>query len=161
VRKVWFSMFTPQKGALSPEILTWDERKRAVTELLRLQTLYPKLDMVSGAIREFLHPPSSPGECIFARTTEIISADLKTKVSPCQYGGNPDCSQCGCVASVGMAALGHHKLGGLVQVGSIYNASLAVGRVVQKLRGAPSGPEPPDSPSRAPIVQDPKPNRAA
>lgn len=160
-RKVWFSMFTPQKGALSPEILTWDERKRAVTELLRLQTLYPKLDMVPGAIREFLHPPSSPGECIFAQTTEILSADLKTKVSPCQYGGNPDCSQCGCVASVGMAALGHYRLGGLVQVGSIFHASHAVGRAVQKFRRVPSRAEPPDSGSPLPNGQTSKPNRAA
>jgi MoaA/NifB/PqqE/SkfB family radical SAM enzyme len=161
VRKVWFSMFTPQKGALSPEILTGDERKRAVVELLRLQTLYPKLDMTPGAIREFLHPPSSPGECIFAQTTEIISADLKTRVSPCQFGGNPDCSQCGCVASVGLAALGHYKLGGLVQVGAIFNASHAVGRAVQKFRSTPSHPDPPDSQPRSPIVQDPEPNRAA
>jgi len=41
VRKVWFSMFTPQKGAEAPEILTRNERKLAVAELLRLQTLYP------------------------------------------------------------------------------------------------------------------------
>jgi MoaA/NifB/PqqE/SkfB family radical SAM enzyme len=161
IRKVWFSIFTSQKGAKAPEILSQDERKLAVAELLRLQEIYPKLDMTPGAIREFLHPPCSPAECIFAQTTETVSADLKTRISPCQFGGNPDCSQCGCMASMGMAALGHYKLGGLVQVGNIFNASHAVGRAVHKLRSAPFHPEPPDSQSRAPILHDPERNRAA
>ncbi len=150
IKKVWFSMFTPQKGAEALEILSLDERKRAVEELLRLQLLYPKLDMTSGAIREFLHPPSSPEKCIFAQTTEIISADLKTRVSPCQFGGDPDCSQCGCIASMGMAALGHYKLGRVIPVGALFNASHTVGEAIRKLRGESTGsqtgsPQPPDS----------------
>ncbi|HZD09264.1 MAG TPA: hypothetical protein VE176_13500 [Candidatus Limnocylindrales bacterium] len=28
--------------------------------------------------------------CIFAQTTHTISADLKSKITPCQFGGNPD-----------------------------------------------------------------------
>lgn len=164
IKKVWFSMFTPQTGAEALEILSGDERKRAVEELLRLQSLYPKLDMTSGTIREFLHPPSSPDKCVFAQTTEIISADLKTKVSPCQFGGNPDCSQCGCIASMGMAAVGHHKLGGLVSLGAIFNASRAIGKAVEKLRDDLSGPqsgdpEPPDS--RSAGWRDPESESAA
>lgn len=150
IKKVWFSIFTPQKGAEDLEILSPDERKRAVEELLRLKLMYPKLDMTTGTIRELLHPPSSPAECIFARTTEIISADLKTKVSPCQFGGDPDCSQCGCIASMGMAAVGHYKLGGLVQLGAIFNASQAIGRAVQKSGGQTNG-----RPSPGSLVQDP------
>jgi MoaA/NifB/PqqE/SkfB family radical SAM enzyme len=156
IRKIWFSMFTPQQGAADPEILSPHERKLAVAELLRLQRIYPKLDMTPGAIREFLHPPSSPAECIFAQTTETLSADLKTRISPCQFGGNPDCSQCGCMASMGMAAVGHYKLGGLVPVGSIFKASHAVGRAVEKLRQETSHTEPPSS-----ALRDPEPNRAA
>ncbi|HKT50288.1 MAG TPA: radical SAM protein [Candidatus Angelobacter sp.] len=134
IKKVWFSMFTPQIGADDPEILSPAERRQAVIEMLRLRELYPKLDMVEGMIREFMAPPESPGKCIFARTTEIISADLKTRVSPCQFGGTPDCSQCGCVASMGMAAVGHHKLAGLVSLGSIYRASSALGNRVREFR---------------------------
>src|SRR6476646_4485060 len=155
-RKIWFSMFTPQKGAAAPEILSHDERKLAVAELLRLQGIYPKLDMTPGAIREFLHPPSSPAECIFAQTTETVSADLKTRILPCQFGGNPDCSQCGCMVSMGMAAVGHYKLAGLVPVGSIFNASHAVGRAMEKLRQEPSHTGP-----RSSALRDPEPNRAA
>jgi MoaA/NifB/PqqE/SkfB family radical SAM enzyme len=133
IKKVWFSIFTPQQGASDLEILSAAERRKAVQELLRLRTLYPKLDNHERAIREFLHPPASPHECIFAQTTEILSADLKTRVTPCQFGGKPDCSQCGCVASMGLAAVGHHKLGGLINVGAIYWASLKFGKVAGKL----------------------------
>ena len=40
-------------------------------------------------IDEIAHPPSNPSECIFARTTETISADLTTQITPCQFGGTP------------------------------------------------------------------------
>ncbi len=138
IKKVWFSMFTPQTGGDDKEILSQSERRQAVDEMLRLRKLYPKLDMGERMIREFMAPPVSPRQCIFARTTEIISADLKTRVGPCQFGGNPDCSQCGCVASMGMAAVGHHKLAGLVSLGSIYNASSAVGERVRGFRAKAS-----------------------
>ena len=49
----------------------------------------------------YLKPPQNPEECIFAKTTECLSADLKRAITPCQYGGDPDCTQCGCMASVG------------------------------------------------------------
>jgi MoaA/NifB/PqqE/SkfB family radical SAM enzyme len=135
IRKVWFSMFTPQQGASDLEILSADERRRAVAEMLRLRRLYPKLDMREGAIRAFLNPPGSPGECIFAQTTEILSADLKTRVTPCQFGGTPDCSQCGCMASMGLAAVGNHRLGGVINVGWIYRASRKIGEAAGKLTG--------------------------
>lgn len=134
VKKVWFSIFTPQEGASDLELLSGEERLKAVDEMLRLRKLYPKLDMGEGMIREFLRPPASPEQCIFAKTTDVISADLKTRVAPCQFGGTPDCSQCGCVASMGMAAVGHYKLAGLVSLGSIYKASYGIGQKVQIFR---------------------------
>ncbi len=136
INKVWFSIFTPQAGAEGLEILSAGERKNAVTELLRLRRLYPKLDMTEGAILSFLAPPSSPQDCIFARTTKVLSADLKTRVQPCQFGGTPDCSQCGCYASAGMTAIGDHKLGGVVRVGTIFNVSQRIGNAVQKLKSS-------------------------
>jgi len=115
-----------------------------VAEMLRLRTLYPKLDMHERAIREFLRPPASPNECIFAQTTDVLSADLKTRVTPCQFGGTPDCSQCGCVASMGLAAVGHHKLGGFISVGGLYWASLKIGEAAGNLAGRlPPRPRPP------------------
>jgi MoaA/NifB/PqqE/SkfB family radical SAM enzyme len=135
INKVWFSLFTPQIGATGPEILTPEQRAFVVDELLRLQPLYPILDMREGLIREILSPPKSPKDCIFARTTHTISADLKTKITPCQFGGEPDCSQCGCIASMGLAAVGHHRVLGPITAGGLFYASDKVGKSWRSMKG--------------------------
>src|SRR5580765_1743094 len=136
VKKIWMSMFTPQLGATDPEILTAEERTPATAELLRLRRLFPALDMPGGRIQEFLRPPASPEECILAQTTHTISADLKSRITPCQFGGNPDCSQCGCIASMALAAVGNHKVALGVTAGDIYWASSSLGRVLQRKKRA-------------------------
>ena len=80
-------------------------------------------------------PPAKPAECIFANTTRTITADLKSRVSPCQFGGNPDCSQCGCIASAGLNSIGKMKLPGGISVGWLYEQSLLVGTRVAAMRG--------------------------
>src|SRR5882724_9569584 len=117
VQKIWMSIFTPQRGATNIEILTADERRRVVETLLSLREVRPKLDMPARVIQEFLAPPESPERCIFAKSTRTLSADFKTQVTPCQFGGDPDCSNCGCLASMGMAAVGNHKLVGALTIG--------------------------------------------
>jgi sulfatase maturation enzyme AslB (radical SAM superfamily) len=134
IRKIWFSMFTPQIGEVAAEILVPEQRHQCVTELLRLRTDYPKLDMYEAQIREFVRPPKSPDDCIFAQTTTTISADLKTLIEPCQLGGNPDCSQCGCVASMGLAAVGHYQLGMGLTAGKIFHVSHKAGAQIRKWR---------------------------
>ncbi len=128
VAKVWFSLFTPQRGATDPEILNPQQRRTVIAELSRLRPKFPVLDMPDAVIREISSPPSSPRECIFARTTETISADLKTLITPCQFGGDPDCEQCGCIASMGLAAVGHHKVAGPLTAGRIFMASDRFGK---------------------------------
>ena len=86
-------------------------------------------------IEAYTEPPSSPDQCVFARTTRTLTADLKTRVDPCQFGGNPDCSQCGCIASAGLNAIGRYKLPGGVRIGWIYDASYKVGNIVAAMRG--------------------------
>jgi MoaA/NifB/PqqE/SkfB family radical SAM enzyme len=136
INKVWFSLFTPQIGATGPEILTPEQRVFVVNDLLRLRKLYPILDMAEGLVREILSPPDSPEDCIFARTTHTISADLKTKITPCQFGGEPDCSQCGCIASMGLAAVGHHRVLGPITAGGLFYASDKVGKSWRAMKGA-------------------------
>jgi MoaA/NifB/PqqE/SkfB family radical SAM enzyme len=145
VRRVWFSLFTPQRGAVGPEILTPAQRVFVVEELLRLRPLYPVLDMQEQVIREILSPPRSPAECIFARTTHTLSADLKTKITPCQFGGDPDCSQCGCMASMGLAAVGHHRVLGALTAGHLFRASDRIGEAFKRTKSvfAAPAPEPP------------------
>ena len=90
IRKVWFSLFTPQIGDDLPEMLSPYERSQAISDMTELRKRYPKLDMPEGLIRQFASPPDNPKNCVFALTTKTISADLKTAITPCQFGGNPD-----------------------------------------------------------------------
>jgi hypothetical protein len=141
VKKIWFSMFTPQVGEVLPEILNPAERARAIAELLQLREQYPKLEMPKGMLKQFAAPPESPEKCVFARTTATISADLRTEITPCQFGGQPDCSSCGCVASMALAAVAAHKLFGLIPVGAIFETSIRIGEA----RGRRAEPVPVDN----------------
>jgi hypothetical protein len=85
-------------------------------------------------IQEIASPPRNPDECIFARTTGIISADLRTRVTPCQFGGEPDCTQCGCIASMGLAAVGHYRVAGPLTAGQIFMASDRLGKSWRNLQ---------------------------
>ena len=127
VKRVWMSIFTPQRGAVGPEILTGEQRAQVIDDLLRLTENYPVLEMPRALIEEYRRPPQSPEECIFARTTLNYSADLKTRITPCQFGGDPDCSRCGCIASAGLAAVGHHKLLPGITAGKILIVSQLLG----------------------------------
>ena len=133
--KIWMSLFTPQVGETSYEILPKPLRARVISELNGLRATHPKLSMTKGMIETYAEPPSSPDHCLFARTTRTVTADLKTRVNPCQFGGNPDCSQCGCIASAGLNAIGRHQLPGGVRIGWIYDASHKVGNMVAAMRG--------------------------
>ncbi len=135
VLKVWFSAFTPQRGATDPEVLSDSQRAAVIDDLQQLRLKYPMLDMPEAVIREFRSPPHNPKECIFARTTKSISADLRTDISPCQFGGDPDCERCGCIASMGLAAVGHYRVLGRLTAGSIFMASDRIGREWKCLSG--------------------------
>ena len=132
IRKVWFSLFTPQRGDQLPEMLQPQERAQAIADMLVLRREFPKLDMPEGLVRQFATPPSNPRDCVFALTTQTLSADLKTKIVPCQFGGDPDCSSCGCVASMGLAAVAAHRLAGIIPVGAIFKASIKIGQARSK-----------------------------
>jgi len=133
-RKIWISLYTPQIGEVSAERLTPADRARVVADLMALRLRYPKLEAPKGLIDVYANPPASPEECVFARTTASISADLKTRITPCQFGGAPDCSNCGCIASAGLAALARHQLWGFIPVGSLFTGSVRIGEHVRRLR---------------------------
>jgi len=44
IRKVWFSLFTPQVGDRLPEILQPEERRQAIADMLALRQEFLKLD---------------------------------------------------------------------------------------------------------------------
>jgi len=134
VEKIWISLYTPQIGEISEERLRPDDRARVVNDLMALRLRYPKLALPRGLIEVYADPPASPDDCVFARTTATISADLTTKITPCQYGGAPDCTQCGCIASAGLAAVARHELFGFIPVAMIFNGSLKVGQQMRRMR---------------------------
>jgi sulfatase maturation enzyme AslB (radical SAM superfamily) len=133
--KVWFSIFTPQVGETSYEILPKTARQQVVRDLLDIRETYPKLSMTKYAIEGFLNPPLNPNDCVFANLTRTITADLKTRVGPCQFGGNPDCSQCGCLASAGLNAINKFKAPGGIPLQRIYEGSMKIGNVIAAMRG--------------------------
>ncbi len=138
IEKVWFSLFTPQRGDRLPEILTPEERAHAIADMLSLRRWFPKLDMAPELIRQFAKPPASPADCVFALTTETLSADLTTRITPCQFGGNPDCGSCGCVASMGLAAIADYKLAGILPVGVLFRTSIKIGQLRGQRRDEPA-----------------------
>jgi sulfatase maturation enzyme AslB (radical SAM superfamily) len=140
---IWVSLYTPQIGELSAERLSVDDRASVVRQLFDLRERYPKLWMPKGLISVYADPPRSPDTCVFAQTTECVSADFRTRITPCQFGGKPDCEQCGCIASAGLKAVARHKLAGTIPVGRIFDASLAVGRTMRGLRESLASPRRP------------------
>ena len=138
VRKIWISLYTPQIGEVSAERLLPADRAQVVADLKALRMKYPKLEAPIGLIDAYAHPPDSPDECVFARTTTSISADLTTKITPCQFGGVPDCQNCGCVASAGLAALGRYTVMGFIPVGALFTGSVRIGEQMRRLRPAPA-----------------------
>jgi MoaA/NifB/PqqE/SkfB family radical SAM enzyme len=134
VSTIWFSLYTPQIGEQSAERLTAADRRIVIRTLHDLTARYEKIQMPKGLLNALATPPSSPGDCIFAQTTECISADFEKRITPCQFGGNPDCAECGCMASAGLKAVGNHRLPGGIEVGGIFRASFAIGETMRSLR---------------------------
>ncbi len=136
VRKIWFSLFTPQEGDGSEERLTPEDRTRVLRELGELRT-FPKVHMPQIVLDGYRRPPASPGECAFAQLTTCISADLTTRITPCQFGGRPVCGECGCMASAGFAAVSRYKVAGLVPISGILSVSRKLGATIARLGHSP------------------------
>jgi MoaA/NifB/PqqE/SkfB family radical SAM enzyme len=136
VSQIWFSLYTPQMGEISAERLTNADRQRVVDELTALRTKYPKLRLPKRLIECYAHPPHSPDECVFAKTTACVSSSFEKPIMPCQFGGNPDCANCGCIASAGLSAVGRHTLPGGLRVGALLDTSVRIGARVRAIREA-------------------------
>ena len=136
IERIWMSLYTPQIGEESDERLRPADRKQVIHDLLALRLRFPKLQINEETLAVYEAPPRSPEECLFARVTTSISADLTTKITPCQFGGTPDCSNCGCLASAGLGAIGRHKLMGVIPIDTLFNRSLQIGARVRQRRTA-------------------------
>jgi hypothetical protein len=81
-----------------------------------------------------LRPPENPDDCLFAKMSANYSADLKSRVEPCVFGGTPDCSQCGCTISSALHWIKTEKVVGPFKVGHFVSGSINAGLFVNKLR---------------------------
>jgi len=135
VNRIWVSLYTPQIGESSAEMLTPDDRKVVARELPLLEKRFPKLHVNAGIARAFLHPPKNPKDCLFAKMSANYTADLETRVEPCIFGGQPDCSQCGCIASSALHWIRSVTVAGPLKVGHFVSSSVNMGRLVNRIRG--------------------------
>jgi hypothetical protein len=110
------------------------EKPIVVSELDRLHRQFPGIRLNWRMLEAFLNPPGRPDNCGFARLTHTVSADLKSPIEPCQFGGTPDCSQCGCLATMGLEAVLNYRLPVGVRVRTFFDASMAVGETVRRVR---------------------------
>lgn len=134
VRKILVSTYTPQVGEHSPEMLTAEHRAYIAAQMERWRRQYPKVLVNQFFASSLMHTPASPKQCTFARMSVNYTADLSTRVEPCILGGAPDCSQCGCAASVGIEALRLVPLKAGLRVGHLVDVSVGCGTFVNKIR---------------------------
>jgi organic radical activating enzyme len=139
VDRIWVSVYTPQVGEQSPEMLTQQDREVLAHQLPSLSLRYRKLLFNEGLAQALIRPPKNPDECVFAKMSANYSADLETRVEPCVFGGTPDCSQCGCAISLGLHWIGSIKLAGPVKIDHFIAGSVNVGLAINRLRSSSSG----------------------
>ena len=138
--RIWVSVYSPQIGEQSPEMLRAEDRERLARELPSLGKRYPKLLFHEGLAKAFLHPPKNPDSCLFAKMSANFSADFETRVEPCVFGGTPDCSQCGCAASIGMHWVRGVKVAGPVKIDHFIGSSVKLGLLANRLRSRAAKP---------------------
>jgi len=136
VDRIWVSVYTPQIGEQAPEILTPADRETLARELPILYEKYPKFLFKKGMAETLIRPPKDPGDCLFAKMSANYSADLKSRVEPCVFGGSPDCSQCGCSVSTALHWIRTEKVAGPLRVGHFISGSINTGLFVNKLRSS-------------------------
>jgi len=140
VDHIWVSLYTPQLGESTPEILSPQDRLQIAQELPALRRQYPKLLMNEGIAKAFVDPPANPQQCIFSKMSLNYSADLRTRVEPCVFGGTPDCRQCGCSISSALQWIDGIRLLGPLKIGHLVRSSIRVGSLVARLSASSRHP---------------------
>jgi hypothetical protein len=141
VNRIWVSLYTPQQGEQTPEMLMPEDRACVARVLPPLRERYPKFLMSPGIAQALLEPPHDPEECLFAKMSTNYSADLQSRVEPCIFGGTPDCAQCGCVISSGLHYAQGVKIAGPLKIRHLVKASVAIGSFVNRFRKVPGKPD--------------------
>jgi MoaA/NifB/PqqE/SkfB family radical SAM enzyme len=140
-RSIWMSTYTPQVGEKTPEMLTPEAKQRLIPKVPEWRKRYPKLLMFGKSGEAFARPPENPSKCTFATMSANYSADLKTRVEPCIFGGTPDCKQCGCAISIALHCLQDYRLKGPLKAGHFVRGSMRIGGFVKRFRPSLAEPD--------------------
>jgi MoaA/NifB/PqqE/SkfB family radical SAM enzyme len=140
VNRIWVSLYTPQIGEQTPEMLTAENRQFIAEQLSALCKKYPKLLTTDGIGRAIVEPPKNPDDCLFSKMSANYSADLQSRVEPCVFGGAPDCSQCGCAISSGLHWIKGIKFAGPLKIDHFVQSSINIGLLANRLRAHPLQP---------------------
>ena len=132
VNRIWVSVYTPQMNEDSTERLTAENRQQLAEYFVTSGHRYEKLTMHKGLMDAFTAPPAGPSGCLFAKLSVNYTADLRSRVEPCVFGGNPNCAECGCSMTMGMHWLGDIKVAGPLRARHLIEGSVAVGRIVNR-----------------------------
>jgi hypothetical protein len=135
VNRIWVSLYSPQAGERSLEKLKPEERQFLGHKLAALRVRYPKLLMNEGIAASLISPPRNPDECLFAKMTANFSADLRSRVEPCVFGGTPDCSQCGCAITSGLHWIRTVPVAGSLKINHFIEGSIRVGLMINRIHG--------------------------
>jgi MoaA/NifB/PqqE/SkfB family radical SAM enzyme len=150
VNRIWVSVYTPQIGEQSVETLTPADRVELARQLPRIKQRFPKFLMTEGVAAAFVNPPENPKACLFAQMSANYSADLRSRVEPCVFGGAPDCSQCGCAISSGLHWIRTVPVVGPLKIDHFVRGSIAIGRFANRLRRRSPKPARWDTPAPDP-----------
>jgi len=134
------SVYTPQVGEESAEKLAPEDRVALSRILPEIKSRYPKVQFTKGMGEALVRPPENPADCVFAKMSVNYSADLKSRVEPCVFGGSPDCSQCGCAISTGLHWIRGIEMAGPLKVDHLIQGSLRVGQFANRIRRSSINP---------------------
>jgi MoaA/NifB/PqqE/SkfB family radical SAM enzyme len=137
VDRILVSLYSPQRGEKTTEMLPTEDRREIAARLHALSQTYKKLIAPQGLTDAFVTPPKNAGSCTYALISRNYTADLATTVDPCVLGGAPDCSQCGCAVSAALHGVAGVKLLGPLKVRHLIQASTSMASLVTRLRRSP------------------------
>ncbi|MGE5357440.1 MAG: radical SAM protein [Bacteroidales bacterium] len=135
VDRILVSLYSPQRGEQTPEMLPVATRAAIADRLHQLSQTYKKLLAPRCIADAFAGPPASARHCVFARISRNYASDLETAVQPCILGGDPDCEQCGCAVSAALNGVADISLAGPLRVRHLINWSTGIASAVTFLRG--------------------------
>ena len=123
-REIRVSLHTPQIGEVSEEMLNPADRTQVIADLMALRLRYPELrcpQAVLDVYAQIRHSRRASASSL--RRPSTCRPICRTSDHALCIRGSPDCANCGCLASAGLAGDCGHRILGVIPVGMILKAS--------------------------------------